>query len=170
METKKDVNPERARACMCTHIWMWRLTDPLSVLCNSCSERPPFFSHSVIQRTSKLMEGWPVAQRHDRLAGSPELEPLAWGLQAWGWRLTGPGYEGLMNGFWHSAGDVCAFVCVHAHSTRAFRETFWLAVASGRMRQISFRSSHRQMQKDLCKHTPHNSAHHYMRGSPEPSS
>lgn len=162
METsvEKDLNP---RECTCMHVHthsecLWQLTDPLRVLCNSCSQRPPFFSHSVIQLTSKLMEGWPVAQRHDRLAGSPELEPLAWGLQAWGWRLTGPGYEGLMNGFWHSAGDVCAFMCVHAHNTRAFRETFWLAVVSGRMRQISFRSSytqkfgspgsHRQMQKD----------------------
>lgn len=76
-------------------------TDPLSVLRNSCAEGPPFSSHLVIQLTSKLMEGWLMAQHHDRLAGSPELKPLALGLQAWGWRLTGPSYEGLMNGFWH---------------------------------------------------------------------
>lgn len=124
------------------------------------------------------MEGWPVAQRHDRLAGSPELEPLARGLQAWGWRLTGPSYEGLMNGFWHSAGDVCAFVCMHAHNTRAFRETFWLAVVSGRMRQISFKSSytqkfgslgsHRSTDKcrKICANTYHTTVHIIIREVP----
>ena len=122
LQWKKKKNPKpfpkpcfREVYSLCVYAYaecLWLLTDPLSVLRNSCAEGPPFFSHLVMQRTSKLMEGWPVAQHHDRLAGSPELKPLAWGLQAWGWRLTGPSYEGLMNGFWHRAGDVCEFVCV----------------------------------------------------------
>lgn len=49
---------------------------------------PALFSHFGKQLASKMMEGWPAAQRHDRLAGSPELEPLASDLQAEGRRLT----------------------------------------------------------------------------------
>lgn len=33
-----------------------------------------------------------------------------------GWRLTGPSYEVLMNGFWHWAGDVCECVCANTWS------------------------------------------------------
>lgn len=43
---------------------------------------PTLFSHFVKQLASKMMEAWPAAQHHDRLAGSPELEPLASDLQA----------------------------------------------------------------------------------------
>lgn len=72
------------RVCVCKR----RLNAYGSALTHSVScltlvlRGPTLFSHFVKQLSSKMMEGWPVAQRRDRLAGSPELEPLASDLQA----------------------------------------------------------------------------------------
>lgn len=138
-----------------------------SLTCSVCCVTPvlrghPFSNHLVSQLTSKLMEGWPVAQHHDRLARSPELKPLALGLRAWGWRLTGLSYEGLMNGFWHWAGDV------RTHKHREYLRGK-MGRTVGQIETIHFRSSctqkfgspegslrHADKYRTECKHTPPN--------------
>lgn len=61
--------------CMCMHTLNAYGSSVTQLVTHT--EGSPFFSHLVKQLASKLMEGWLMAQDHDRLAGSLEPKPLA---------------------------------------------------------------------------------------------
>lgn len=120
----------------CERVRKRRLNAYGSALTHSAScwtpvpREPTLFSHFVKQLASKMMEGWPTAQHHDRLAGSPELQPLASDLQAYGWRLTRGWLWGLDEWVLAPHQQLYVCLCVRAHRV-SFRAPFSLIWVTG---------------------------------------